>query len=265
MIGAADTRRAALGHRPRPQRRAAGAAHGQRGSSPRCALRAGVALMPTVTLNGESPALPDGATVADAVEAAGAPADGRGVAVAVDGEVVPRADVGRRRPLAEGARGRGAARGSGRMSPCRAEIADRTFASRLILGTGGFRSLEAMAAAVARVGRRDGHRGDAPRGPRGARLAARGARGRRLLGAAEHRRLLHRARRRDHRPAGARGAGDRLGEARGDRRRQDAAARRAPSCSRPPRRWWPTASPCSPTPTTTRCWRGGWRTPAAPR
>jgi sulfur carrier protein len=44
----------------------------------------------TVTLNGERRELPDGATVADAVEAVGAPSDGRGVAAAVDGEVVPR-------------------------------------------------------------------------------------------------------------------------------------------------------------------------------
>jgi sulfur carrier protein len=44
----------------------------------------------TVTLNGEACELPDGATVADAVKAAGAPEDGRGVAAAVEGEVVPR-------------------------------------------------------------------------------------------------------------------------------------------------------------------------------
>ena len=47
-----------------------------------------------VTLNGELRELPDGATVADAVEAVGAPADGRGVAAAVDGEVVPRGTWG---------------------------------------------------------------------------------------------------------------------------------------------------------------------------
>lgn len=47
--------------------------------------------MPEVVLNGESHRLPDGATVADAVCASGAPADGRGVAVALDGEVVARA------------------------------------------------------------------------------------------------------------------------------------------------------------------------------
>jgi sulfur carrier protein len=43
-----------------------------------------------VVLNGEPYDLPDGATVADAVVAAGAPADGRGVAAAIDGEVIPR-------------------------------------------------------------------------------------------------------------------------------------------------------------------------------
>ncbi len=41
-------------------------------------------------LNGSERELPDGATVADAVAALGAP--GRGVAVAVDDDVVPRAD-----------------------------------------------------------------------------------------------------------------------------------------------------------------------------
>ncbi|MEX2414288.1 MAG: sulfur carrier protein ThiS [Thermoleophilaceae bacterium] len=46
--------------------------------------------MVSVTLNGEARELPDGATVADAVRAAGAPEDGRGVAAALDGEVVPR-------------------------------------------------------------------------------------------------------------------------------------------------------------------------------
>jgi len=60
-------------------------------------------LMPTVIINGRERPLPDGATAADAVRAAGAAQDARGVAVAVDGEVVVRghwADA----PLAEGAR-----------------------------------------------------------------------------------------------------------------------------------------------------------------
>ena len=48
--------------------------------------------MPTVVLNGEPIALPDGATAADAVRASGVPAGGRGVAIALDGEVVPRAE-----------------------------------------------------------------------------------------------------------------------------------------------------------------------------
>jgi sulfur carrier protein len=43
-----------------------------------------------VVLNGESRDLRDGATVADAVDASGAPESRAGVAVAVDGEVVPR-------------------------------------------------------------------------------------------------------------------------------------------------------------------------------
>ena len=44
-----------------------------------------------VELNGSRAALEQGATVADAVEATGADSD-RGVAVAVDGEVVPRSE-----------------------------------------------------------------------------------------------------------------------------------------------------------------------------
>jgi sulfur carrier protein len=45
-----------------------------------------------VTLNGEPREIREGARVADAVTAAGAEAEGRGVAVAVDGEVVPRGE-----------------------------------------------------------------------------------------------------------------------------------------------------------------------------
>jgi sulfur carrier protein len=43
-----------------------------------------------VTLNGATRELPDGSTVDAVVRAAGAPENGRGVAVAVDGEVLPR-------------------------------------------------------------------------------------------------------------------------------------------------------------------------------
>jgi len=51
--------------------------------------------MPAVTLNGDERRLPDGATVIDAVREIGASDDARGVAVAVDGEVLPRAEWGR--------------------------------------------------------------------------------------------------------------------------------------------------------------------------
>jgi sulfur carrier protein len=46
--------------------------------------------MTVVTLNGEPRELPAEATVEIAVQLAGAPEGGRGVAVALDGEVVPR-------------------------------------------------------------------------------------------------------------------------------------------------------------------------------
>ena len=46
----------------------------------------------TVQINGQARELPVGATLAAAVREAGVPAGGRGVAVAVDGEVVPRGD-----------------------------------------------------------------------------------------------------------------------------------------------------------------------------
>jgi sulfur carrier protein len=44
----------------------------------------------SVTLNGRPHDLPEGATVETAVLEAGVDGNGRGVAVAVDGEVVPR-------------------------------------------------------------------------------------------------------------------------------------------------------------------------------
>ncbi len=48
--------------------------------------------MPRVVLNGDDRALPEGATVADAVRETGAAPDGRGLAVALGGEVVPRGE-----------------------------------------------------------------------------------------------------------------------------------------------------------------------------
>lgn len=57
----------------------------------------------TVTLNGRPAELPDGASVVAAVRAAGAGEAERGLAVALDGEVVPRSEW-ERRALADGAR-----------------------------------------------------------------------------------------------------------------------------------------------------------------
>jgi sulfur carrier protein len=45
-----------------------------------------------IELNGRALELADGATVAEAVTAAGADPERRGIAVAVEGEVVPRGD-----------------------------------------------------------------------------------------------------------------------------------------------------------------------------
>jgi sulfur carrier protein len=45
-----------------------------------------------VVLNGSAAELADGATVREAIEALDLPAEGRGVAVAVDAEVVPRTE-----------------------------------------------------------------------------------------------------------------------------------------------------------------------------
>jgi thiazole synthase len=99
-----------------------------------------------VLLNGEPSELPNGATVEAAVREAGAGADGRGVAVAVDGEVVPRGrwDAVELREGQQVEVLRAVQGGSGEGL----EIAGRTFASRLVIGTGGFRNLEAMADAV---------------------------------------------------------------------------------------------------------------------
>ena len=47
-----------------------------------------------VALNGRPAKLPDGATVADAVKEVGADREFRGLAVAVDGEVIRRAEWG---------------------------------------------------------------------------------------------------------------------------------------------------------------------------
>ena len=59
--------------------------------------------MAVVVVNGEERRLPEGATVGDVVRASGAPRGARGVAVALDGEVVPRAEW-ERTALSDGGR-----------------------------------------------------------------------------------------------------------------------------------------------------------------
>ncbi|HEY7151887.1 MAG TPA: sulfur carrier protein ThiS [Solirubrobacterales bacterium] len=99
-----------------------------------------------VELNGAVLVLPAGATVAVAIEASGVTSEQRGVAVAVDGEVVPRSRwevtrlrEGQRIEVLAAIQG-GAENGF--------ELGDRSWGSRLIVGTGGFRSLEQMEEAL---------------------------------------------------------------------------------------------------------------------
>ena len=147
-----------------------------------------------------------------------------------------RDDEGPRRSRLAGELGGSAAgRRSSAASAAREDtltIAGRTLRSRLLLGTGGFPSLELMAEAIAASGselvtvalrrvesRRQG-------------LADRRARRRGRGAAAEHRRLPHRARRGAHGQARPRGVRHRLDQAGGDRRRGHAAARRARAAAR---------------------------------
>ncbi len=120
--------------------------------------------MTTIRLNGEERRLDDGATVQHALDLLNVTPDSRGVAVAVDREVVPRGDWART-SLHEGAAvevvmaiqevemstvdptDTGALDAAAAADPL--TIAGRAFRSRLLLGTGGFQSLEAMAEAIA--------------------------------------------------------------------------------------------------------------------
>jgi len=112
-----------------------------------------------IELNGEPRELPAGATLADAVRETGAEQEARGVAVALDGEVVPRGEWAST-PLAQGGKVEVLAAIQGGQD---AELAtgaaaepwtlgDREWTSRLIAGTGGFRSLEQMERALAASG-----------------------------------------------------------------------------------------------------------------
>ncbi|HEX3174477.1 MAG TPA: sulfur carrier protein ThiS [Solirubrobacterales bacterium] len=103
-----------------------------------------------IVLNGGPCELAEGATLADAVRESGADVGGRGVAVALDGEVVPRAEWGSTR-LAEGGSVEVLAAIQGG-AEAGWELGGRPWSSRLIAGTGGFRSLEQMEAALVAAG-----------------------------------------------------------------------------------------------------------------
>jgi thiazole synthase len=102
-----------------------------------------------IELNGEPRELPAGATLADAVRESGAE-QGRGVAVALDGEVVPRAEWDATQ-LADGAKVEVLAAIQGG-ADSQWELGGRQWSARLIAGTGGFRSLEQMEEALVASG-----------------------------------------------------------------------------------------------------------------
>ncbi|HEU5063789.1 MAG TPA: sulfur carrier protein ThiS [Solirubrobacterales bacterium] len=102
-----------------------------------------------IELNGEPRELPEGATLDLAVRESGAGEGGRGIAVALDGEVVPHGAWGRT-PLREGQAVEVLAAIQGGADSW--ELGGREWGSRLIAGTGGFRSLEQMEAALAASG-----------------------------------------------------------------------------------------------------------------
>ena len=99
-----------------------------------------------IELNGAGTELRDGETVEAAVAASGADAGGSGLAVAVDGEVVPRGEW-RSTPLRQGQRVEVVAAIQGGADDV-LELGGRSWGSRLIAGTGGFRSLERMEEAL---------------------------------------------------------------------------------------------------------------------
>jgi len=102
-----------------------------------------------IELNGTPKELPEGATLDAAVRASGAGKGARGVAVALDGEVVPRGEW-EATPLREGQEVEVLAAIQGGAETW--ELGGRQWGSRLIAGTGGFRSLEQMEQALAASG-----------------------------------------------------------------------------------------------------------------
>jgi thiazole synthase len=102
-----------------------------------------------VELNGEPRELPAGATVAVAVRESGVGEEAAGIAVALDGAVVPRGEW-ERTPLREGQAVEILAAIQGGAESW--ELGGRRWSSRLIAGSGGFRSLAQMEEALAASG-----------------------------------------------------------------------------------------------------------------
>jgi thiazole synthase len=102
-----------------------------------------------IELNGQPRELHEGATLADAVRESGAEGEARGVAVALDGEVVPRGEWAAT-ALRDGQSVEVLAAIQGGAETW--ELGGREWSSRLIAGTGGFRSLEQMEQALAASG-----------------------------------------------------------------------------------------------------------------
>jgi thiazole synthase len=102
-----------------------------------------------ITLNGDPIVVEPPFGPADAVKLAGGEPDRRGIAVAVDGEVVPRSEW-KSRQIGEGDEVEVVAAiqgGSGEW-----ELGGRRWGSRLIAGSGGFRSLESMESSLEAAG-----------------------------------------------------------------------------------------------------------------
>ena len=106
-----------------------------------------------IEINGAPHELAEEATLDAAVRASGAGDGGRGVAVALDGEVVPRGEW-EATPLREGQSVEvlAAIQGGAPQPDSTWELGGRQWTSRLIAGTGGFRSLEQMEAALSAAG-----------------------------------------------------------------------------------------------------------------
>jgi len=103
-----------------------------------------------VEINGMPTELRDGASARDAAAELGVE-PGRGIAIALDGEVVPRAEL-ERTILREGQRIEVVRAIGGGSAGAGFELGGRTWGSRLIVGTGGFRSLEDLERALSASG-----------------------------------------------------------------------------------------------------------------